>query len=126
MLDHMGFAVVDFATSRSFYLASLGAIGLEIMGEGEDWAMMGSNGRVDVWFGRDKQAPRGTTDGPIHLAFQVAERWLVAEFHAAGLTAGGRDNGGPGLRPHYHADYYAAFLLDPDGNNIEAVCHLPP
>ncbi len=121
MLDHVGMAVANFAASRTFYMAALGAIGLELVGEGDDWAMMGRGGRPELWFGHG-----GATGGPVHIAFAVTERWLVEQFHAAGLAGGGRDNGAPGPRPHYHPDYYAAFLLDPDGNNIEAVCHKPP
>jgi catechol 2,3-dioxygenase-like lactoylglutathione lyase family enzyme len=122
MLDHIGFGVADFAVSRTFYLAALGAIGLEIVAEGDTWAMMGRSGRAEIWFGTGPTPPQAS----VHIAFQVTQRWLVEEFHAAGLAAGGRDNGPPGLRPHYHADYYAAFLLDPDGHNIEAVCHMAP
>ena len=127
MLDHLGFVVTDFVASRSFYLAALGALGLEVVGEGESWAMFGADGRPELWIGAAEPAaaPAGGS-GPVHLAFQVGQRWLVDEFHAAGLRTGGRDNGGPGLRPQYHADYYAAFLFDPDGHNVEAVCHLPP
>ena len=88
--------------------------------------MIGADGHVDIWFGRVARSPDGTKAGRVHVALRVAERTLVHEFHRAGLEAGGRDNGEPGPRPQYHPNYYAAFLLDPDGNNIEAVCHLPP
>lgn len=122
MLDHVGIVVRDFAASRRFYLAALGALGLEVVGEGDDWAMLGASGRPELWVGG---GPGRSAAAPVHLAFQVAQRWPVDEFHAAGLGAGGRNNGAPGLRLHYHPDYYAAFLLDPDGHNVEAVCHRP-
>ena len=120
-LDHIGFAVTDFAKSKAFYTAVLGTLGMAIVGEGEGWAEMGRDGRHEFWFGA-----LGTPPGPIHLAFTARTRDEVHAFHAAALAAGGRDNGRPGLRPQYHPNYYGAYVLDPDGHNIEAVCHDEP
>lgn len=124
ILDHLGFAVSDFARSRAFYTAALAPLGIEPVQEGEGWAMLGRAGKPAFWF--------GTAGGPgrpagfaVHVAFAARTREEVRRFHAAALAAGGRDNGGPGLRPQYHATYYGAFALDPDGHNVEAVCHTP-
>ena len=111
--------VRDLAASRRFYDAVLGALGVPIGGEGPGffWA--------DELFVSiaDTAAAAGELTGRVHLAFQAADKETVERFHRAGLEAGGRDNGAPGLRPHYHAGYYAAFVIDPDGNNVEAVFH---
>ena len=121
MLDHVTIGVADLRRSKAFYDAALGAIGIErLYAEGEAFAGYGCNGQAFFWIGL-KDATTGT-----HVAFAVADRTDVERFYAAALAAGGRDNGGPGLRPHYHPGYYAAFVLDPDGHNIEAVCHAPP
>ncbi len=117
-LDHIGFAVADFARSRDFYTAALTPLGLAVTMAGEDLAMVGRPGKAEFWFGTGDPVTRG-----VHLAFAAETRAEVDAFHAAALTAGGKDNGAPGLRPHYHPDYYGAFAFDPDGNNIEAVCH---
>lgn len=115
MFDHVGFNVSDFARSFSFYKAALAPLGLGVLGEGEGWAMIGgADGRL--WIGAF-----GPVATPVHLAFRAADREAVQQFHAAALAAGGRDNGAPGPRPNYGPDYYAAFVFDPDGNNIEAV-----
>lgn len=118
LVDHIQLVVADLDASRRFYEAVLGALGIPIGGadEGYFWA--------DELFvsSADSLAAQGTRTGRVHLAFQAADRAAVEAAHAAGLAAGGRDNGAPGLRP-YHPGYYAAFLLDPDGNNIEAVFH---
>lgn len=120
LIDHIQLVVKDIAASRRFYEAVLGVLGIPIGGGGEDhfWA--------DELFvsSRDSAAALGALTGRHHLAFQAQDRTMVEKFHAAGLAHGGQDNGAPGLR-RYHADYYAAFLLDPDGNNIEAVFHGP-
>ncbi len=127
MLDHIGFAVADMPRSLAFYKAALAPLGISLLMEvtpeqtgGSSHAGFGSNGKPYFWIG-DGKAPQGTA----HVAFVASSRELVAAFYEAALAAGGKDNGGPGLRPHYHANYYGAFVLDPDGNNIEAVCHLP-
>jgi catechol 2,3-dioxygenase-like lactoylglutathione lyase family enzyme len=117
-LDHVGFNVSDFPKARSFFVAALAPLGMGIVKEGEGWAMVGRKGRPQFWFGGFGAAP-----GPIHLAFAADDHEQVRRFHAAALAAGGTDNGGPGLRPQYHADYYAAYVIGPDGHNIEAVCH---
>lgn len=120
LIDHIQLVVKDIAASRRFYEAVLGVLDIPIGGGGEDhfWA--------DELFvsSRDSAAALGALTGRHHLAFQAQDRAMVEKFHAAGLAHGGQDNGAPGLR-RYHADYYAAFLLDPDGNNIEAVFHGP-
>lgn len=120
MLDHVGYAVRDFARSRAFYVAALAPLGIGIVMEGTDWAMMGRDGQPQFWFGI-----AGRPVNYLHLAFRARSRAEVEAFHAAALAAGGTDNGAPGLRPHYSPDYYGAFVLDPDGLNIEAVTHAP-
>jgi catechol 2,3-dioxygenase-like lactoylglutathione lyase family enzyme len=118
LIDHLQLVVKDLAASRTFYGAVLEVVGVPIGGEGETffWA--------DELFvsSADSEAATGTLTGRHHLAFQAQDRATVEAFHRAGLAAGGTDNGAPGERP-YHPGYYAAFLLDPDGNNIEAVFH---
>ena len=120
ILDHIGFAVADFAKSRAFYAQALAPLGIEVIMEGDDWAMMGRPGMPQFWFGEHGQVP-----GPIHLAFSALDRGQVDAFHQAALAAGGADNGAPGIREEYHPDYYGAFVIDPDGHNIEAVSHGP-
>ena len=116
-LDHIGFTVADFPKSKGFYVAVLAPLGMTIIADGENWATFGKDGRTEFWLGD------GTPTGPIHLAFTAATREAVQAFHKAALEAGGRDNGAPGIRGHYHPNYYGAFVFDPDGHNIEAVCH---
>ena len=120
LVDHIHLVVHDLAASRRFYDAVLGALGVPLGGEGPGffWA--------DELFvsTADSRAAAGELTGRVHLAFQAGDRETVARFHRAGLEAGGRDHGAPGDRP-YHPGYFAAFLLDPDGNNIEAVFHGP-
>jgi catechol 2,3-dioxygenase-like lactoylglutathione lyase family enzyme len=120
LVDHIQLVVKDVKASKRFYSAVLGALGIPMGGEGEDyfWA--------DELFisSKDSPAAQGTTTGRTHLAFQAKDRAAVERFHSAALAAGGRDNGKPGERP-YHPGYYAAFALDPDGNNVEAVFHGP-
>jgi catechol 2,3-dioxygenase-like lactoylglutathione lyase family enzyme len=118
LIDHVQLVVADLAAARRFYDAVFKALGVPLGGEGPDffWA--------DELFvsTKDSKAAQGRLTGPTHLAFQAADRAAVEAFHKAGLAAGATDNGAPGERP-YHPGYYAAFLLDPDGNNIEAVHH---
>lgn len=126
MLDHIGLAVRDLAASRAFYDPTLAAIGMKVLhtvgaeltGGSE---VLGYGEHRPVFWLNQAAAPTG----PLHVAFTVASRDRVDAFHAAGLAAGGVDNGGPGIRAHYHPTYYGAFVLDPDGHNIEAVCHAP-
>jgi catechol 2,3-dioxygenase-like lactoylglutathione lyase family enzyme len=125
MIDHVGFAVADAERSRLFYQTALAPIGIGLLmtvtpeqtEAGGTVPGFGRDGNPFFWVGDNERVGEGT-----HVAFAVATRTEVEAFHAAALAAGGRDNGGPGLRPHYGPDYYAAFVLDPDGNNIEAVC----
>ena len=118
ILDHIGLAVRDFGRSRTFFRRALAPLGIETVLEGEGWAMLGKDGRPEFWFG-----VHGIPPGPIHIAFSAETREQVRAFHRAALVAGGRDNGAPGIRAKYHPNYYGAFVFDPDGHNIEAVCH---
>ena len=122
MLDHVTIGVVDLARSRAFYDAALAPLGIAYMcGEGGSFAGYGDGENAFFWFGRRDASQTGA-----HIAFTAADRSTVDRFHAAALAAGGQDHGAPGLRPHYQANYYGAFVLDPDGHNIEAVCRQPP
>jgi catechol 2,3-dioxygenase-like lactoylglutathione lyase family enzyme len=125
MIDHVGYAVMDFEKSKAFYVTVLATLGYKLMMEvtremtgGQAHAGFGAT-KPDFWIGEGKAKVSG-----VHVAFQAKDRDAVKAFHAAALAAGGTDNGKPGLRPHYHENYYGAFVFDPDGNNIEAVCHL--
>lgn len=120
MLDHIGFNVSDFSASREFYLQALKPLGIGVITEGDGWAMIGQDGKGQFWFGSF-----GSSPGGIHIAFTASTREQVRQFYAAALAAGGQDNGAPGLREHYHPNYYAAFVIGPDGHNVEAVCHTP-
>jgi catechol 2,3-dioxygenase-like lactoylglutathione lyase family enzyme len=121
MIDHVGVTVSDFARSKAFYRAALAPLGYGVLMEWETVAGFGVAPKPDFWIGKGMpNAP------PIHVAFRAETRAQVDAFHRAALAAGGRDNGAPGLRPHYHPNYYGAFVLDPDGHNVEAVCHTPP
>ena len=128
MIDHMGIGAGDYAASRRFYDAALGALGMEMVMEVTS-EMTGGTYR-GVGYGKDGKpcfwvSDGGARGGGIHVAFAAASRAEVDAFYAAAMAAGGRDNGPPGLRPDYHADYYGAFVLDPDGINVEAVSHRP-
>jgi catechol 2,3-dioxygenase-like lactoylglutathione lyase family enzyme len=120
VIDHVGLGVSDLERSRAFYRGALGPLGYEVLLERDGSVGFGADGKPDFWI----HANRPVT-APVHVAIASPDRATVDAFHAAGLAAGGRDNGAPGLRPHYHRHYYGAFVLDPDGNNIEAVCHRP-
>jgi catechol 2,3-dioxygenase-like lactoylglutathione lyase family enzyme len=120
VFDHIGFNVKNFAKSKTFYLNALKPLGIGLLLEDDRSAMIGRQGEGGFWFGA-----YGTPATPVHVAFAATSREQVREFHQAALAAGGKDNGGPGLRPDYHANYYAAFVHDPDGHNLEAVCHAP-
>jgi catechol 2,3-dioxygenase-like lactoylglutathione lyase family enzyme len=119
-LDHVSLRVGDFARSRAFYVAALAPLGISILMENADSIGFGKPGKPQFWLNQGD--PRS---GPTHVAFAADNRAQVRAFYAAALAAGGRDNGAPGLRPQYHANYYGTFVLDPDGNNAEAVCRLP-
>ena len=120
MIDHVSLNVSDLAASRAFYLAALAPLGIVPVKEFPGAVGLGDRGFPDFWL-----VDRAPASGPAHVAFRAADRATVAAFHAAALAAGGCDNGAPGLRPQYRPDYYGAFVLDPDGNNVEAVCHTP-
>jgi catechol 2,3-dioxygenase-like lactoylglutathione lyase family enzyme len=121
IIDHVGLNVSDFASSRAFYLAALAPLGILIVKEGEGWAGFNLPGeRGGFWISGGVLSPV-----PIHIAFGARDRARVRAFYTAAMAAGARDNGAPGLRPQYHADYYGAFVLDPDGHNVEAVCRAP-
>jgi catechol 2,3-dioxygenase-like lactoylglutathione lyase family enzyme len=127
MIDHAGLKISDPKASRRFYDAALAPLGYRIVME-VPAAVTG--GRVVLGYGvppkPDFWMTEGTPEQPrVHIAFRAGSRAEVDAFHKAALAAGGRDNGPPGPRPHYHAAYYGAFVLDPDGHNVEAVCHLP-
>jgi len=119
-LDHVGLDVSDYVASRAFYEAALAPLGVRLMmepapnigGFGDDFPFF--------WIAQRDAGP----DSGTHVAFRVEDRATVDAFHEAALAAGGRDNGGPGLREVYHPQYYGAFVFDPDGNNVEAVCHV--
>jgi catechol 2,3-dioxygenase-like lactoylglutathione lyase family enzyme len=118
VIDHTGISVSSVAKSKAFYRAALAPLGYEALMEWERFVGFGVPPKPDFWIGEGvPNVP------PIHVAFRAATRAQVDDFHRAALAAGGRDNGAPGLRPHYHPNYYGAFVLDPDGHNIEAVCH---
>jgi len=123
MIDHIGIPVRDFAKSKTFYLSALAPLGIGIVMEvdTEDGPAlgMGAKGKPFFWLSR---APVGKA---LHLAFVAQSRTEVDAFHAAALHAGATDNGPPGVRAHYHPDYYGAFVIDPNGVNLEAVCHKP-
>lgn len=127
MIDHTGVSVRDFEKSKTFYTKALSAIGYALLMElpaavtgYTDVAGFGEPPKPDFWISG------GVPNQPaIHVAFRVNDRATVDAFYKAAMAAGGRDNGAPGVRPHYHEHYYAAYVLDPDGHNIEAVCHQP-
>ena len=128
MIDHTGVLVSDFEKSKKFYTEALNPIGYRLLLEfpssvtgSTNVAGFGEPPKTDFW------VAQGTPNDPrIHVAFRVGKRSLVDAFHQAALAAGGRDNGAPGPRPQYHPNYYGAFVLDPDGHNIEVVCHEAP
>ncbi len=120
MFDHIGFPVTDLAKSNSFYLTALAPFGIGLIVDAAEYAAFGKFGRAQFWLGTGKPPPSG-----VHLAFAAANQAEVRAFHAAAQQSDGTGNGAPGLRPHYHATYYGAFVLDPDDHNVEAVCRNP-
>jgi len=120
MIDHLTLKVRDIRRARAFYTAALAPLGYEILMEFEGGLGMGADKKPDLWLAQDPDDVR-----PVHLAFTAPSRTAVREFHAAALRAGAKDNGGPGIREHYHPTYYAAFVLDENGHNLEAVVHRP-
>ena len=127
MLDHIGFAVADLKRSRAFYVNALAPLGyvpvMDLSAEqtgGYAGTGFGAPGRPQFWIGNGERP-----GSRVHIAFAAKSRAGVDAFYTAALAAGGGDNGAPGIRPHYHEHYYGAFVIDPDGHNIEAVCHVP-
>ncbi|MCW5663130.1 MAG: VOC family protein [Piscinibacter sp.] len=118
MFDHVGLKVSDLAASTPFYRAALEPLGLRLESSGEGYAGFGPAGAPQLWL----HAHAGARGPGAHVALRASNPAAVQAFHAAALAHGGRDNGRPGLRPDYGPSYYAAFVLDPDGHNIEAVC----
>lgn len=127
MIDHLGIPVKNHAASRTFYLAALAPLGIGVVmevsrqqsGAASDFTGLGSKGKPFFWISE------GPVGGRMHLALVAETRAQVDAFHAAALKAGAEDNGAPGIRPHYHEHYYGAFVIDPNGVNLEAVCHKP-
>ena len=127
MLDHIGFSVSDFERSKAFYARALAPLGYTLIMEvradqtatGHPGAGFGAGGKPDFWISAD-----GGINRPLHVAVAAKDREAVDAFHRAALAAGGQDNGAPGVR-RYHPNSYGAFVLDPDGHNVEAVCHAP-
>jgi len=126
MIDHVGFPVSDYERSKAFYAKTLAPLGYALVmetGQTENdhpAAGFGADGKPDFWIGGE-----GGLNRSMHVAIAAKDRAAVDAFYRAALAAGGKDNGPPGLRAHYHPDYYGAFVLDPDGHNVEAVCHRP-
>ncbi len=120
MFDHLGLGVTDYAASKAFFLKSLEPLGAGIVMEGEHGLGIGPKAKPSLWLFQTSDKPT-----PMHLAFTAETRQQVQDFYRAALEAGGKDNGAPGLRPHYHPNYYGAFVIGPDGHNVEAVCHRP-
>ena len=126
MIDHTGVVATNYEKSKQFYTRALAPLGYQLMMElpkevtgGRDVAGFGVPPKPDFWL------HQGTPQTPrVHIAFRADNRQLVDAFYKAAMAAGGKDNGPPGPRPHYHQDYYGAFVLDPDVNNIEACCHV--
>ncbi|MFT5114278.1 MAG: catechol 2,3-dioxygenase-like lactoylglutathione lyase family enzyme [Parasphingorhabdus sp.] len=118
LIDHIGVAISDYERSKEFYLKALAPLNIGLVVEIQGWAGFGGNGKTDFWFG-----PDDTVQSPMHIAFVAESREKVEQFYTAAIAAGARDNGKPGVRPEYHRNYYGAFVIDPDGHNIEAVCH---
>jgi len=118
IIDHIGIAISDYDKSKLFYQSVLATLGIELVIEVQGWAGFGKKGKAEFWFGPDEK-----TQEPMHIAFAAKSRQQVDEFYKAAIAAGGLDNGKPGVREIYHPNYYGAFVIDPDGHNIEAVCH---
>lgn len=120
MIDHIGIAVSDLARSIAFYERALAPLGYALVMKLERAAGFGIAGKPDLWI-----AGGAPPKDRVHVALRAGGRAEVRAFHEAAIAAGGTDHGAPGVRAHYHRDYYGAFVLDPDGHNVEAVCHEP-
>jgi catechol 2,3-dioxygenase-like lactoylglutathione lyase family enzyme len=123
MFDHVKFGVRDYAASKAFFVKALEPLGVAVVAEGSPMygvELCRAKGNASLCLYQTDEKP-----APLHLAFTAENRRQVEAFYRAALEAGGQDNGAPGLRPNYHANYYAAFVIGPDGHNIEMVCHAP-
>ncbi|WGS20921.1 MULTISPECIES: VOC family protein [unclassified Bradyrhizobium] len=127
MIDHIGFSVSDYERAKAFYQTALAPLGYSLIMEvtaeqtvHDAAAGFGADGKPDFWIGGE-----GAMNKPVHIAISAKDRATVDAFYQAAMSAGGTDNGPPGIRAHYHPNYYGAFVRDPDGHNIEAVCHMP-
>jgi len=120
MFDHVVFGVSDYAASKAFFLKALAPIGMAVVSEGPLGVELSADGKTSLCLFQTDETP-----AHLHLAFVAEHRQQVEAFHRAALEAGGKDNGAPGLRPNYSGKYYAAFVVGPDGHNIEVVCHEP-
>ena len=120
MFDHVVFGVSDYSASKAFYLKALEPLGMAVVQENALGLELSADGKTSLCIFQTEEKP-----ARLHVAFRARSRQQVDAFHLAALAAGGKDNGAPGLRPRYHASYYAAFVIGPDGHNIEVVCHEP-
>ncbi len=121
IFDHISLVVSDLVRSRAFFSQALAPLDIGVAMEFPDAIGLGRDGQPQLWL-----AAGSGQSSPLHMAFAAVNRAQVDAFHQAAVLAGGTDNGAPGLRPHYHANYYAAFVIGPDGHNVEAVCHQKP
>jgi catechol 2,3-dioxygenase-like lactoylglutathione lyase family enzyme len=119
IIDHIGLNVSDYDKSKDFFSSALTPLGIELVIEIGGYAGFGRGGKPEFWFGADG----GEIQRPMHIAFEAANRAQVKAFYAAAMAAGGTDNGPPGIREIYHPNYFGAFVIGPDGHNVEAVCH---
>jgi catechol 2,3-dioxygenase-like lactoylglutathione lyase family enzyme len=117
MLDHVSIGVRDVKQAKRFYDAALKPLGLTVVRSGDAWAAFGTGQHTEFWIGT-----YGPPPGRVHFAFAARDRAAVRGFYEGAMAAGGKDNGAPGIRKDYHPNYYAAFVIDPDGHNVEAVC----
>jgi catechol 2,3-dioxygenase-like lactoylglutathione lyase family enzyme len=120
IFDHVSIGVSDGERAKAFFTKALAPLGIGLVMEFEGWIGFGRDGKPELWL-----VTKWATPGPLHLAFKCETHAQVDAFHTAALAAGGKDNGAPGIREHYHPTYYGAFVYGPDGHNIEAVCHKP-
>ena len=118
IIDHIGLSVSDYARSKAFFAKALAPLSITLVKEVEGWAGFGRSGVPQFWFGKGEKPQQ-----PMHVAFAAENRAQVRAFYQAALEAGGTDNGPPGIRAIYHPNYYGAFVIGPDGHNVEAVCH---
>ncbi|WP_153301409.1 VOC family protein [Endozoicomonas arenosclerae] len=118
IIDHIGFSVSHYEESKDFYCKVLAPLGIELVMEVNGWAGLGAHQKPELWFGEGDKP-----QNPMHLAFNAPDRAAVDKFYELAIAAGAVDNGAPGVREIYHPDYYGAFVIDPNGHNLEAVCH---